>query len=55
VISFIDCCIEAEHDAGDHTIVVGRVLDIETFGTDSAPLLFFRGAYGCFSDLQEAG
>jgi 3-hydroxy-9,10-secoandrosta-1,3,5(10)-triene-9,17-dione monooxygenase reductase component len=55
VISFIDCRIEVEHDAGDHTIVVGRVLDIETFGADSAPLLFFRGTYGCFSDLQEVG
>jgi 3-hydroxy-9,10-secoandrosta-1,3,5(10)-triene-9,17-dione monooxygenase reductase component len=53
VISFIDCRIEDEHDAGDHTIVVGRVLDIETFGEDGAPLLFFKGAYGCFADLQD--
>src|SRR2546427_4327794 len=26
-LAFIDCTIEAQHDAGDHIIVVGRVQD----------------------------
>ena len=29
-IAFLECAIEAEHRAGDHSIVVGRVLHAET-------------------------
>ncbi|MEU2350539.1 flavin reductase family protein [Modestobacter sp. NPDC049651] len=45
VVAWIDCTLEAEHDGGDHTIVVGRVLDL---GADPSrpPLLFHRGGYG---------
>ena len=47
VLAWIDCTIEAEHDAGDHVIVVGRVheLDVER---DGSPLVFYRGGYGRF-------
>ena len=48
VIAYIDCELEAEHDAGDHTIAVGRVRDFQIFNAESAPLLFFRGGYGRF-------
>ncbi len=48
VLAFIECCIEDEHDAGDHTIVVGRVRDCERVQCESAPLLYFRSAYGSF-------
>lgn len=48
VIAYIDCDLDAEHDAGDHTIAVGRVRDIRINNPDSAPLLFFRGVYGRF-------
>ena len=48
VIAYIDCELEAEYDAGDHTIAVGRVRDFKIFNADSAPLLFFRGGYGRF-------
>ncbi len=45
VSAWIDCTLWAEHDGGDHTIVVGRVLDL---GADPSrlPLLFYRGGYG---------
>jgi flavin reductase (DIM6/NTAB) family NADH-FMN oxidoreductase RutF len=45
VSAWVDCTLWAEHDGGDHTIVVGRVLDL---GADPArlPLLFYRGGYG---------
>ena len=45
VSAWIDCELHAEHDGGDHTIVVGRVTDL---GADPArpPLLYYRGAYG---------
>ena len=46
-LAWIDCRIEAEHDGGDHLIVVGRVLDLGV--TDGGrPLLFYRGGYGRF-------
>ncbi len=48
VIAYIDCELEAEHDAGDHTIAVGRVRYFQIFNAESAPLLFFRGGYGRF-------
>jgi flavin reductase (DIM6/NTAB) family NADH-FMN oxidoreductase RutF len=45
VSAWIDCTLWAEHDGGDHTIAVGRVLDL---GADPSrlPLLFYRGGYG---------
>jgi 3-hydroxy-9,10-secoandrosta-1,3,5(10)-triene-9,17-dione monooxygenase reductase component len=44
VLSWIDCSIEAVHTAGDHYVVIGRVLDLGTSG-DDRPLLFYRGDY----------
>lgn len=46
VLAFVDCNLEAEHDAGDHTIAVGRVRDLSVIDGNRAPLLFFRGQYG---------
>ncbi len=51
VVAYIDCELEAEHDAGDHTIAVGRVVDLAAQDLEAGPLLFFRGAYGDFSAL----
>jgi flavin reductase (DIM6/NTAB) family NADH-FMN oxidoreductase RutF len=50
VLGFVDCRIEAEHDAGDHTIVIGRVLDLRIVHPESKPLLFFRGQFGSFEE-----
>jgi flavin reductase (DIM6/NTAB) family NADH-FMN oxidoreductase RutF len=44
----VSCRIEIEHEAGDHTIVLGRVLDLGVRLPDAKPLLFFRGRYGSF-------
>ncbi len=49
VIAYIDCDLEIEHDAGDHTIAVGRVITLELSDPTSLPLLFFQGGYGEFS------
>ncbi|NJN52142.1 MAG: flavin reductase, partial [Gammaproteobacteria bacterium] len=51
VLAYIDCDLEAEHDAGDHLIAVGRVRDIRILDAAKGPLLFFRGGYGGFSAL----
>ena len=50
-LAFIDCELTAEHEAGDHTIAVGRVVDIQVVDAARPPLLFFRGAYGQFESL----
>jgi flavin reductase (DIM6/NTAB) family NADH-FMN oxidoreductase RutF len=46
VLAWIDCRIETVHEAGDHYIVIGRVLDLDIgLSPGSSPLLFFRGGY----------
>ena len=48
VLAWIDCEIDAVHEAGDHDIVVGRVLELEV-EREHPPLIFFRGGYGRFT------
>lgn len=52
VLSWIDCEFEAEHDAGDHYLVIGRVLDMRA--TDQQPLLYFQGKYAEIAAKQTA-
>jgi 3-hydroxy-9,10-secoandrosta-1,3,5(10)-triene-9,17-dione monooxygenase reductase component len=47
VLAWVDCRVEHEHDGGDHSIVVGRVVDLG-LGPDGRPLLFYRGGFGRF-------
>lgn len=47
-IASVNCEIEAEHDVGDHTIVIGRVIDFHLSCSEKRPLTFFRGDYGTF-------
>lgn len=49
ILAYVDCQIEAEHEAGDHLIVVGRVADFALQQENDGPLLFFRGGYGDFN------
>lgn len=51
VIAWIDCELVAEHDAGDHTIAIGRVVDLGVNAPGKLPLLFFQGRYGNFKNL----
>ncbi len=46
-LAFVECEVEAVHKAGDHDIVVGRVLDLGV-ADEGNPLLFYRGGYGRF-------
>lgn len=50
-LGFVECVLEAEHEAGDHTLVLGRVLGLSVMSAERSPLLFFRGRYGGFEDL----
>ena len=49
VLGYVDCTIHAVHEAGDHHIVVGRVLDLASTELRE-PLLFFRGRYTTTAD-----
>lgn len=55
VIAYIDCELECEYDAGDHTIAVGRVLEARILDASRDPLLFFRGGYGSFDPIADDG
>ena len=45
VLAWIDCTIDAEHEAGDHVIVVGRVQELGV-EREGKPLVFYKGGYG---------
>ena len=46
-LGHVDCTIHAVHEAGDHYVVIGRVVDLVAPEHDAepAPLLFFQGRY----------
>lgn len=46
-LSRFECEKTAEHDGGDHTIIVARVTRVTT--QPGQPLLFFNGTYGGFA------
>ncbi|MEO6083736.1 MAG: 3-hydroxy-9,10-secoandrosta-1,3,5(10)-triene-9,17-dione monooxygenase reductase subunit [Umezawaea sp.] len=43
-LTWADCTVDAVHDAGDHHVVIGRVVDLGEH-RDDRPLLFFGGRY----------
>jgi flavin reductase (DIM6/NTAB) family NADH-FMN oxidoreductase RutF len=43
--SWLDCETHAVHDGGDHTIVVGRVVNASRAGSLEEPLTYHRGVY----------
>jgi Flavin reductase like domain len=52
-VAWIDCDLEAVHEAGDHYIVIGRARRLE-IENPCLPLLFFQGGYGRFAPLSLA-
>jgi len=50
-IGWVDCRIAEVHEAGDHYIVIGEVVDLGADDDDAAPLVFYRGGYGTFGEL----
>ena len=48
VLGYVDCQIHTVHEAGDHYVVIGRVLALDLTEPDAdeaQPLLFFQGKY----------
>lgn len=48
-LSRFECEQDAIHDAGDHSIIVGRVTRVSTQAAD--PLMFYSGKYGGFKEV----
>ena len=48
VLAWIDCRLHAVHEAGDHFIALGEVIELD-IARAGQPLLFFRGKYGAFA------
>jgi flavin reductase (DIM6/NTAB) family NADH-FMN oxidoreductase RutF len=46
-IAWIDCTIHSEHEAGDHWLALGRVVELG-LGAGGDPLIFHRGAFDRF-------
>lgn len=44
-VAELECVTEETHPAGDHVIVVGRVVSLDQHGESAHPLLFHRGRY----------
>jgi flavin reductase (DIM6/NTAB) family NADH-FMN oxidoreductase RutF len=55
-LAWVGCRLTAEHDAGDHLLVIGEVLEIGHAG-DGAPLAFYRGRFAGLSErpLKQPG
>jgi flavin reductase (DIM6/NTAB) family NADH-FMN oxidoreductase RutF len=45
-LAYMDCSLREAHEAGDHTIYVGKVAAMDTVRDGAEPLAFFRGGYG---------
>ncbi|MFE4197022.1 flavin reductase family protein [Paenarthrobacter sp. NPDC056912] len=58
-VAWVDCSLADVHEAGDHDIAVGRVLNLGTGNSmhrigieeDQSPLLFHKGGYGRFERI----
>lgn len=48
-VASLDCVVEAEHEAGDHVIFVGRIEHLVT--RDLEPLIYLSGRYGSLAPL----
>lgn len=44
-VAWLECAVHERLEGGDHTIYIGRVLDVDIARPDAAPLLFYAGAY----------
>ena len=52
IVGHVDCTVHAVHEAGDHYIVIGKVVDLDVAEAER-PLLYYRGGYRT-TDSSEA-
>ncbi|MER2535882.1 MAG: flavin reductase [Rhizobiaceae bacterium] len=52
-LAYFDCLCETRHEGGDHTIMIGRVVEFGHY--EGNPLAFAQGRYGIAVDHPETG
>jgi 3-hydroxy-9,10-secoandrosta-1,3,5(10)-triene-9,17-dione monooxygenase reductase component len=52
-LAWIDCEVALVHEAGDHELIVGRVLDLEV--SEGSPLIFFGSSFAGISAIRSKG
>lgn len=52
--AWVECRTHAVHEAGDHSIVVGRVLGVDLADVAGAPLLYHRAGYRRLASPERA-
>ncbi len=52
VLGWFECELWREYDGGDHTIFVGRVVDMDFARPEGTPLMFFGGKYGVLASQE---
>jgi flavin reductase (DIM6/NTAB) family NADH-FMN oxidoreductase RutF len=48
-LAIFECARESVQDAGDHAVLIGRVLRFARHDAAGAPLVYFRGRYGALA------
>ena len=51
-LAIFECAMESVQEAGDHAILLGRVLRFAQHDDAGAPLVYFRGKYGALAQGQ---
>jgi len=54
-LAIFECARESVQDAGDHAILIGRVLRFARHDTAGAPLVYFQGKYGALAQEPPEG
>jgi flavin reductase (DIM6/NTAB) family NADH-FMN oxidoreductase RutF len=52
-LAVFECALESVQDAGDHAILIGRVLRFARHEKAGAPLVYFRGNYGALAQSAQ--
>jgi len=45
-LAYVDCTVDAAHEAGDHTIYVGAVESADVLSAAADPITFYDGEWG---------
>jgi len=51
-LAWVDCRVELVHDAGDHELIIGKVLDLGS--GQGSPLLFYRRRFATVARRRDA-
>ncbi|MFF1359525.1 flavin reductase family protein [Streptomyces sp. NPDC058297] len=53
--TYVECVLDAEYTAGDHTLLIGRVVALSGGSASPDPLLFHQGKFGRMSSGEQRG